>query len=92
MIAMEGCDGRLCWVAATDPPVEVPPIRSKYSHGSALSPFSRLTTLKISRRIRSEVRPLTPPPSGAQVVSAGVVVRTRIGRYEPSDSRRNGRA
>ena len=50
---------------ATYPPVDVPPIMSKYSHGLGISGRlpSFLMDSKIRSRTRSAVSPLTPPPS-----------------------------
>ena len=49
------------------PPVDVPPIMSKTSHGrrdcSPFSPRSLLTSSMILLRMRSAERPRTPPPS-----------------------------
>lgn len=63
-------------IIAMSPPVPVPPIRSKYSHGLIVSDdcggsFSQRPTTRCmnSSSIRREEKPLTPPPSKALKVS-----------------------
>src|SRR5579871_6883712 len=54
---------------AIKPPVLVPQIKSKHSQGFKFlsSSFSSMPLI-ISRNIRSEDRPLTPPPSSERIL------------------------
>ena len=57
-------------IMAIRPPVLVPPMRSKYSHGFGVSPDPVLHPIssRMSRRIRSDDRPRTPPPSRERIL------------------------
>ena len=50
---------------ATSPPVPLPPIKSKYSHGRGAveAPLSLPMPSMISRKTNSEESPRAPPPS-----------------------------
>ena len=54
---------------AMRPPVLVPPMRSKYWHGRGVVVRSlrRAISSMRSRRMRSEERPRTPPPSRVRI-------------------------
>jgi len=54
---------------AINPPVLVPPIMSKYSHGLGVSeaPVRCSISSIISRNIKSEDNPRTPPPSSERI-------------------------
>jgi len=56
-------------ISAIKPPVLVPPIKSKYSHGNGVSAVRfRLPISSIScRRIRRDDNPRTPPPSSDRI-------------------------
>jgi len=72
---------------AIKPPVLVPPIKSKYSHGRGVSSASvwRSIVSMISRRIRRDESPRTPPPSKVSARGARgsdiVKERFRQGRW-----------
>jgi hypothetical protein len=63
---------------AINPPVLVPPIKSKYSQGrGVLASFARLPTSSInSRNINSEDNPRTPPPSRDKIRGQHLTVGT----------------
>jgi hypothetical protein len=74
---------------AINPPVLVPPIKSKYSHGFGVA--SALVLLSISsimsRRIKSDDSPLTPPPSRQRILGKESSARDGVSamRYDPND-------
>jgi hypothetical protein len=54
---------------AIKPPLLVPPIKSKYSHGlTSAAPSCCSMSFIISRNMKSEDNPLTPPPSSERIL------------------------
>jgi hypothetical protein len=67
-------------IIAIKPPVLVPPIKSKYSHGLGVASAPDLVSISsiISRRIKSDDSPRTPPPSRESILGRESSVRDGV--------------